>query len=85
MGFCVSFLCTVAMWWLYFGTSIRKAEHAITQSSDPGRLGAYFHYIHAILIAGIIVTAVGMDILLENPLEVVSRSALTVMTAGPIL
>lgn len=85
LGFSVSFLCTVAMWWLYFGTSIRKAEHAITQSSDPGRLGAYFHYIHAILIAGIIVTAVGMDILLENPLEVVSRSALTVMTAGPIL
>ncbi|MBF0851012.1 low temperature requirement protein A [Gluconobacter sp. R75690] len=85
LGFCVSFLCTVAMWWLYFGTSIRQAEHAIKHSSDPGRLGAYFHYIHAILIAGIIVTAVGMDILLENPLEAVSGPALSVMIAGPIL
>ncbi|WP_325062958.1 low temperature requirement protein A [Gluconobacter aidae] len=56
----MSFLCTVAIWWLYFGTSTIQAEHAFTHSSDPGRLGAYFHYIHAILITGIIVTAVGM-------------------------
>ncbi|MBS1102851.1 low temperature requirement protein A [Gluconobacter sp. Dm-62] len=85
LSFCVSFLCTIAMWWLYFGTSIKKAEHAITRSSDPGRMGAYVHYIHAILIAGIIVTAVGMDILLENPFESLSRPALAVMTLGPLL
>lgn len=85
LGFFTSFLCTIAMWWLYFGTSTKQAEHAITHSSDAGRLGAYFHYIHAILIAGIIVTAVGMDILLENPLEVVSGPALLAMVLGPVL
>ncbi|MGD7070311.1 low temperature requirement protein A [Acetobacter sp. AAB5] len=85
LGFFTSFLCTVAMWWLYFGTSTKQAEHAIKHSPDPGRLGAYFHYIHAVLIAGIIVTAVGMDILLENPLEVVSGPALFTMILGPLL
>ncbi|KDE19262.1 membrane protein [Acetobacter aceti 1023] len=84
-GFFTSFLCTIAMWWLYFGTSTKQAEHAIKHSSDPGRLGAYFHYIHAVLIAGIIVTAVGMDILLENPLEIVTGPALFAMISGPLL
>ena len=48
-----TFIGTLAMWWLYFGTSSKDATAAITRSDDPGRIGAYFHYVHAILIAGI--------------------------------
>ena len=56
-----TFLGTLAMWWLYFGTSSEDATATITQSDDPGRIGAYFHYVHAVLVAGIIATAVGND------------------------
>lgn len=55
-----TFLGTLAMWWLYFGTSSKDATEAIVRSDDPGRIGAYFHYVHAILVVGIIATAVGM-------------------------
>lgn len=48
------------MWWLYFGTTSRDATNAITRSSGPGRVGAYFHYVHALLMAGIIAIAVGL-------------------------
>ncbi|KXV06328.1 low temperature requirement protein A [Acetobacter malorum] len=84
-GFGASFLCTLAMWWLYFETSSEEAEHAINSSSDPGRMGAYFHYLHVILIGGIIVTAVAMDMLLENPVEEAKGAPALVMTLGPAL
>ncbi|MFE8873505.1 low temperature requirement protein A [Acetobacter persici] len=84
-GFGTSFLCTLAMWWLYFETSSEEAEHAISSSPDPGRMGAYFHYLHVILIAGIIVTAVAMDLLLENPVEEAHGAPALVMTLGPAL
>jgi low temperature requirement protein LtrA len=62
-----TFLGTLAMWWLYFGTSRRDATEAISRSSEPGCIGAHFHYVHAILPAGIIATAVGYDLILEHP------------------
>lgn len=39
-----TFLGTLAMWWLYFGTSSKDATARIAGSDDPGRMGAYFHY-----------------------------------------
>ncbi|MDT8872505.1 low temperature requirement protein A [Komagataeibacter rhaeticus] len=84
-GFGTGFLCTIAMWWLYFGTSSTEAEHSITSSADPGRMGAYFHYLHVVLVAGIIVTAVGMDILLEEPAEPATGAPALVLTLGPVL
>ena len=34
-----TFLGTLAMWWLYFGTSSKDASEAIVRSADPGRIG----------------------------------------------
>ncbi|HWI11381.1 MAG TPA: low temperature requirement protein A, partial [Burkholderiaceae bacterium] len=51
----VAFAGSVAMWWIYFDTASEHGTHAITGSDDPGRIGAYFHYVHVTLIAGIIV------------------------------
>ena len=60
-AFLVSFVGCVAMWWMYFDTSSGDAAHVIEHSDDPGRLGAYFHYVHVLLIAGVIVCAVADD------------------------
>ena len=62
-----TFVGTLAMWWLYFGTSSKDATATITRSQDPGRIGAYFHYVHAVLIAGVIATAVGNDLVMAHP------------------
>ena len=48
-------------------------------------MGAYFHYLHAVLIGGIIVVAVGMDLLLENPWERAEGARGLVMMLGPML
>lgn len=80
-----TFLGTLAMWWLYFGTSSEDATGTITRSEDPGRIGAYFHYLHAILVAGIIATAVGNDLVLAHPHDAVKTSYALVLSAGPAI
>ncbi|MET4635363.1 low temperature requirement protein A [Kaistia defluvii] len=80
-----TFMGTLAMWWLYFGTSSKDATNAITSSDDPGRIGAAFHYVHAILIAGIIATAVGNDLVMAHPHEGVKLAYGLILSFGPIL
>lgn len=80
-----TFLGTIAMWWLYFGTSAKDATARITGSSDPGRIGAYFHYIHAVLVFGIIVGAVGNDLAMEHPAGHADLPQMLVIAIGPIV
>ena len=80
-----TFIGTLAMWWLYFGTSSRDATNTITRSSDPGRIGAYFHYVHALLIAGIIATAVGNDLVMGHPGAEIGLAQGVVLIAGPLI
>lgn len=80
-----TFFGTLAMWWLYFGTSSKDATDTITHSDDPGRIGAYFHYVHAILVAGIIATAVGNDLVLAHPHDAMKATYALVLGAGPAI
>ncbi len=80
-----TFIGTLAMWWLYFGTSSKDATAAITRSDDPGRIGAYFHYVHAILIAGVIASAVGNDLVLAHPHAHPGLAQTAILLAGPAI
>jgi low temperature requirement protein LtrA len=80
-----SFFGTLAMWWLYFGTASKDAIAKITHSGDPGRIGAYFHYVHAILIGGIIATAVGNDLVLAHPHAAPTIAHVLVLSGGPAI
>ncbi|MDL2401644.1 low temperature requirement protein A [Rhizobium mayense] len=80
-----TFLGTLAMWWLYFGISIKDATRTITKSDDPGCIGAYLHYVHAILIVGIIAAAVGNDLVMSHPNDGVKVAYALVLSAGPAI
>lgn len=80
-----TFLGTLVMWWLYFGTASKDAIEVITKSDDPGRIGAYYHYVHVVMIAGIIVTAVGNDLTLAHPHDAPSLGQGIAMMAGPAI
>jgi low temperature requirement protein LtrA len=67
-GFVVAFVSSVAMWWVYFDTGATRARHRIAGSDDPGRQGRLaYTYIHFLIVAGIIVSAVADNIVLERP------------------
>ncbi len=85
VAFLVSFIGCVAMWWMYFDTSSGDAAHVIEHSDDPGRLGAHFHYVHVLLIAGVIVCAVADDLVVAHPMDAVKARYAAVLVGGPLV
>ena len=81
----VAFAGSVAMWWIYFDTASEHGTHAITRSDDPGRIGAYFHYVHVTLIAGIIVAAVADELVIHHPDHHVDLATALVLVGGPLV
>lgn len=81
----VTFLGSIAMWWIYFDTSSKAASHVIEHAEDPGRIGAQFHYIHVILIAGIIASAVADDLVIGHGSHHVEPKYLAVLLGGPAI
>lgn len=85
-AFLSAFLASVAMWWIYFNIGAEKASQTIAASPDPGRLARIaYTYIPIVLIAGIVVTAVGDELVLAHPTgHTDAKTALSVLV-GPAL
>jgi low temperature requirement protein LtrA len=67
-AFVASFVGSLAMWWLYFGVEAETGSRTISASDDPGRLARLaYTYVHLLLVAGIIVAAVGDEFVLTHP------------------
>jgi low temperature requirement protein LtrA len=77
----VAFVCSAALWWLYFDRSAGDAARLIAASEDPGRLGRSYHFIHPIMVAGIIVIAAADDRVLAAP-SAVARASITWLILG---
>jgi low temperature requirement protein LtrA len=85
-AFVSTFIGSVAMWWIYFNIGAERAGHAISSSSDPGRMGRLaYTYFHLPIVAGIIVVAVADELVLTHTTGHVSLSFVTVTLGGPAL
>ncbi|MET8368135.1 low temperature requirement protein A [Micromonospora profundi] len=62
---------------LRLGTAI---EHA-----DPSRLGVITAYLHLVMIAGLVVTAVGAELSIAHPTQAGDTTAVVVIVGGPML
>jgi low temperature requirement protein LtrA len=82
----VAFLETAALWWLYFGATAEHARVAMGSSEDPGRLARdAYTYGHLPIVAGIIATAVGQDLLIAHPQDALHGVGLSMVLGGPAL
>jgi low temperature requirement protein LtrA len=85
-AFLVAFLSSVAMWWVYFGRTEHMASEVIAHSDDPGRLGrSAYTYFHLPMVAGIIVTAVGDELIISHPTGPTDMVTALVILGGPAL
>jgi low temperature requirement protein LtrA len=85
-AFVVAFLGSVALWWVYFDRSAEDASGVIAESADPGRLGrSAYTYCHLPMVAGIIVTAVGDELVIAHPGGRASVATTTTVLLGPAL
>jgi len=83
-AFAAAFIGSVGLWWLYFDRSADESAKVIAASADPGRLGrSAYHFIHPIMVAGIIVIAAGDEVMLSRP-GTVGDAAVSWMILGGI-
>jgi low temperature requirement protein LtrA len=82
----LAFIETAALWWVYFGATAEHARAKMSAHDDPGRLARdAYTYGHLPIIAGIIATAVGVDLLIAHPHDTLDGVGLAMVLGGPAL
>jgi low temperature requirement protein LtrA len=85
-AFAIGFAGTVALWWLYFGRSAAGGAGAIARSGEAARLGRVgYAYAHAVMVAGVIVVAVGIEKTVAHPTGSTSAGVACAILGGPAL
>ena len=86
VAFGVGFLQIVSLWAIYFARHAELAARAISHSLDPARIGrAGYAYGHAVMVAGVIVAAVGIDLAIADPGGQSSTTSAAVILGGPAI
>ncbi|MFE9188580.1 low temperature requirement protein A [Micromonospora sp. NPDC007208] len=86
-AFVLAFAGSVALWWVYFARSAPAAAEVIARAGErTGALGRLaFNYLHPVMVAGIIVTSAGDELLLRQPGAPASTVAALFTLGGPAL
>jgi low temperature requirement protein LtrA len=85
-AFAVAFVASAAMWWVYFNIGAERASRHIAASADPGGVARFaYTYLHLPLVAGIILAAVGDELVLAHPTGHTEAKTAVVLLAAPAL
>ncbi|MBN8968768.1 MAG: low temperature requirement protein A [Rhizobiales bacterium] len=85
-AFIVALLGSIAMWWVYFHIGAEAGSEEISHTKDAGRLARLaYTYLHLPIVAGIVVSAVGDELLLTHADGHVDGKAIIGMIGGPLL
>jgi low temperature requirement protein LtrA len=68
VAFGTAFVGAVGLWWIYFDRAAADSAREIETSPDPGKLARNaFHWIHPLIVGGIIVEAAAGERLFAHP------------------
>jgi low temperature requirement protein LtrA len=82
----VAFAGSVAMWAIYFNIGAERTSKKIAKSDDPGRIArSGYTYLHILIVSGIIVTAVGDELVLHHPDGHTELATAAAILGGPAL
>ena len=86
MAFVIAFVGCVAMWWIYFDIGAERGSRSIRESADPGRTARLgYTYLHLLIVAGIVVGAVGDELSVSHPHAIADAAQVAVLIGGPTL
>jgi low temperature requirement protein LtrA len=85
-AFGLAFLGTAALWWLYFNlvATITQRRLAAADNRTLVARDAYT-YLHVVIVAGILLTAVGDELVIAHPTEELPDRELAAVVCGPAL
>src|SRR3954471_23060893 len=85
-AFATAFLTTAALWWLYFTYVARIAERRLEMAPNRTRMARdAYTYLHVVLVAGIIVSAVGDEIVIAHPTDPLTDAQVAAVVLGPAI
>ena len=86
VAFALAFLLTAALWWLYFNYVARIAQRRLELAADRTTLARDgYTYLHVVLVAGVIVSAVGQELVIAHPGDRLAGREIAAVVAGPAL
>ncbi|HZB09476.1 MAG TPA: low temperature requirement protein A, partial [Rubrobacter sp.] len=84
IAFIMAFLASAALWWLYFSSVASLGEHYLEVSENRTILARdAYTYLHVVFVAGIILSAVGDELVIAHPTEMLPPYEVATVTAGP--
>ena len=85
-AFSLAFLGTAALWWLYFSSIQGRSEEVLSRATESTLVARdLYAYGHVLLVAGIIVAAVGDELVIRHPKDELPTEELLPVVVGPAL
>ncbi|MEV1017299.1 low temperature requirement protein A [Micromonospora sp. NPDC049801] len=84
-AFVLALATTVLLWRIYFHLAGGTLDAAIGSSRDAARLATQMAFAHLAMIAGIVLTGVGMELYITKPLGHLPPTWLIAILGGPAL
>jgi low temperature requirement protein LtrA len=82
----VAFIGSAALWWLYFSYVASVSQRRLGSAEERGELARdAYTYLHAVMVAGIIVSAVGDELSIAHPGSELQLSGVLTIAGGPAL
>ena len=86
LAFLAAFVSTILFWLLYFSHGAEHGARFIRSSADTGLIARLtYTYLHMVLVAGIVLVAVGDELVLAHPVDPIDGTTLAIVLAAPAL
>jgi low temperature requirement protein LtrA len=85
-AFALAFLGTAALWWLYFNLVANIAQRRLARSENRTLLARdAYTYLHVVIVAGILLSAVGDELVIAHPTAQLPDAQVAAVVCGPAL
>lgn len=85
LAFADAFATTVLLWQIYFYRAGSMLAEAVAEAAEPARLGKSATYTHLTMVAGIVTTAVGFELVIAEPTAHIDPVRFAAIFGGPAL
>ncbi len=86
LAFLAAFVSTILFWLLYFSHGAEHGARFIQASRNTGIIARLtYTYLHMVLVAGIVLVAVGDELVLAHPDDPIDGTTLVIVLAAPAL
>ncbi|MEV0004623.1 low temperature requirement protein A [Micromonospora sp. NPDC050980] len=84
-AFGLAFLVTALLWRIYFHRAGHLLGEALRRAGTPGRLAESSEWTHLFMVLGVLVSAVGYELVIAHPYDAADPRWLVFVVGGPAL